>query len=124
DWIVGEGKLKVPIVDMAQGAEEVSVTGDPARARAARRDWLERLNAPPAGFEGFQKKIGFFTPLLGPTITLQDKILFNLAGAAFKKADYRKALSLLDRLSPVLRSKPYVLRLRGAVEQSARERVD
>ncbi|MEK7233537.1 MAG: multiheme c-type cytochrome [Elusimicrobiota bacterium] len=124
DWLVGDGKLKVPIVDLAQDDAEISVVGDSTLANKASKDWLERLDILPPELTGFQKKISFDTPVLGQVMALQDKIILNMAQEAFRRADYDKALGCLDRLSTTALRLPYIKKLRLAVEQSARERVD
>ena len=123
DWLVGEGNLTVPIVDMARDSAAVEVIVDAALAREASQEWLARLEKP-QGLDGLKMKPRFDGSLIGHKLTLADALVMGRAQQAFKNARYMDSLSILRTLSPAARRLPHIIRLEKGLEQSAKERAD
>ncbi|MFH1726097.1 MAG: hypothetical protein ABII00_15930, partial [Elusimicrobiota bacterium] len=114
DWLVGEGKVTAPIVDMAESEIEVGLSRDRGVVKKASKKWQAELEK---GMEGFEKKPRFDDPLL-EKYHFESRAIIILAQQAFRKGDYAEALRLLDSLDFQSRD---IVGLRAAIVGAMRE---
>ncbi|MDE2491272.1 MAG: hypothetical protein KGM24_10520 [Elusimicrobia bacterium] len=115
DWLVGAGKLKVPIVDMASSSSLVRLTRDPGAIASARAAWLDRLDR---GLEGLVKEQHFDDETVVARIGFEQLLILRDAERAAKSGRLREAASLLGSLPARTRRLKGVRRLQRIVARS------